>query len=221
MVYSLYSVSSVNHFSSVFALSTVDWVVDTGAIDHVSYSMQNFKNSHPVFNMYVQLHTSVKLQVSHVGEVQLYPNLTITNVLYVPEFHFNLLSVSRLTLTTSYCLMYSGDNCLIEDQFSMILIGYAKLKAGLFILQPTNYFPALPSLVNTYAVSTVKGFDLWHFCLGHASVERIQKIHQLDSNVSSSSFAYDLCPMAKQKRLPFSEHVKNSISAFDLIHVDL
>lgn len=41
---------NVTHVStaSVSALSTIDWIVDTGATDHVSCSLESFKTSYPM-----------------------------------------------------------------------------------------------------------------------------------------------------------------------------
>lgn len=90
-------------------LSTINWIVDTRATNHMSYSLDSFKTSYHVSNMYVQLHIGIKLKVSHVRSIQLYPDLVIIDVLFVPKFHFNLFLVSRLTHTKSQCLIFIGE----------------------------------------------------------------------------------------------------------------
>lgn len=77
--------------------------------------------------MHVQLPTGVKLSVTHIGSVQLYPNMIIENVLFIPGFKFNLLSVSRLMSSQSYCLVFLDNQCFIQERSSKTIIGYAKL----------------------------------------------------------------------------------------------
>ena len=54
----------------------------------------------------VQLPNEESTQVTHIGIVVLSSSLTLTNVLCVPSFSFNLLSVSTLTHSQPYCLVF-------------------------------------------------------------------------------------------------------------------
>jgi len=49
-------------------------------------------------------------QVSMVGEIPLNSQLTLYNVLYVPGFKFNLLSVSKLLADYSLCALFIMTN---------------------------------------------------------------------------------------------------------------
>jgi len=75
----------------------ITWIVDTGASDHMSYDLDLFDKlealSKPVF---ITLPDGSIKKVTLEGNVKLNDNLPLSTVLYVPEFKFNLLSVTKL-----------------------------------------------------------------------------------------------------------------------------
>ena len=65
-------------------------------------------------------------------------------------------------------------------------------------------------------------FDLWHFRLGQIPNAKIQLINSSDSSIKAiHNKVCEICPLAKQKKLPF--HISNSQSnkAFQLVHIDI
>ena len=52
---------------------------------------------------------------SYVGDVSIGLNLTLKDVLFVPEFKFNLLSVSTLLLSTDFPVSFCADHFIIQD----------------------------------------------------------------------------------------------------------
>ncbi|RVX19233.1 Retrovirus-related Pol polyprotein from transposon RE1 [Vitis vinifera] len=92
---------SVSSFSGIFSLSSVSfpnsldssaWVLDTGATHHVYCSLPSFVSSVPASNSSVTLPNGHLVSISRIGSVQLSPYITLTDVLFVPQFQFNLLS---------------------------------------------------------------------------------------------------------------------------------
>lgn len=64
--------------------------------------------------------------------------------------------------------------------------------------------------------------ELWHYRLGHVSHDRISLLHKaVPEIVSNFDFHCNICPMAKQHRLPFPNSVHVSRSIFELIHYDI
>jgi hypothetical protein len=53
--------------------------------------------------------------VTHIGTVQLSATLTLTNVLSVPSFSFNLVSVSKLIKVFHCCLIFLAEFCFIQQ----------------------------------------------------------------------------------------------------------
>ena len=74
------------------------WVIDSGATDHVvcnkSY-LSSIKCSED--NVPISIPNGDKVPVKGIGKTFLLNDVEITNVLYIPNFKCNLLSVSKMT----------------------------------------------------------------------------------------------------------------------------
>ena len=113
--------SSIDLSHSVFSARVVNrrsydkwtWVLDTGATDHFVCSVDLLTSITATMQSLVQLPNGESTQVTHIGTVVLSSSLTLTNVLSVPSFSFNLLFVSTLTLSQPYCLVFLSTYCFI------------------------------------------------------------------------------------------------------------
>ncbi|CAN1337135.1 hypothetical protein LINPERPRIM_LOCUS37471 [Linum perenne] len=76
--------------------------------------------------MQVSLPNGLKVSVTHVGSVQLMNSLVIHDVLVIPTFNFNLLSVSKLISHHTYTISMYDDVCKIQDRASLMKIGTAR-----------------------------------------------------------------------------------------------
>ncbi|KAL0309706.1 UNVERIFIED_CONTAM: Retrovirus-related Pol polyprotein from transposon TNT 1-94 [Sesamum radiatum] len=63
--------------------------------------------------------------------------------------------------------------------------------------------------------------SVWHNRLGHASVEAIKHIQEVDCTEFSSNIPCDTCHKAKQSRIPFPVSSSHATAIFDLVHMDL
>ena len=64
--------------------------------------------------------------------------------------------------------------------------------------------------------------SLWHARLGHPSDVKLHALgHFLPCLQKACNDLCNVCPLAKQKRLPFPFNNKISFCAFDLIHLDV
>ena len=88
------------------------WVIDTGATDHIVYSI-HLLNDFTAVNCVVALPNGETALVTHIGSICLSENLILTNVLCVPSFSFNLLSVNQLTKKIHCCLIFLSTFCFI------------------------------------------------------------------------------------------------------------
>ena len=81
------------------------------------------------------------------------------------------------------------------------------------------YFPT------NSCTSDVDKTSLWHCRLGHPSPQRLVLSQSLVPNVITcninKTFDCSICPLAKQKRLPFPSPISSSSSCFDLVQVDI
>ena len=70
------------------------WVIDTGAFDHIVYSVSMLTTFTSISHCVLKSPNNESATVTHVGTIQLSAQFTLHNVLCVPSFTINLLSVS-------------------------------------------------------------------------------------------------------------------------------
>ena len=182
------------------------WIIDTGATDHMVYSLSCLTTVTFVVNAPVELPNGVLVSVTHIGTVQVAPSMTLTNVLCVPSFQLNLISVSKLVHSLSCCLIFITNYCLIQAFTPWRMIGLGKLHNGFYMLQTSmdqsscanllaqpsfskfashfNNNTSLPTSVQSsnnaslYTFVQPTSMQLWHYRLGHSSFDRLQFLHQ-------------------------------------------
>ncbi|GMI91128.1 hypothetical protein HRI_002782100 [Hibiscus trionum] len=110
------------------------WIVDTGATDHILSSFNHLDDpvSCDSYSRFVHLPNGKTTPVTHLGSFRLTPESTLQNVLYVPDFHHNLLSVSRLTRDLNCCLIFYPDFCLLQDLCTGGMKGIGRASHGLY-----------------------------------------------------------------------------------------
>ena len=119
--HSVFSAKVVNR--KAFDVET--WVIDTGATDHIVCSMHLLTSFTAISNSVVELPNGEAALVTHVGTLKLSSHITLTNVLCVPSFSFNLLSISAFTHSQPLCLVFLSTYCFIQD-----LICWKKIGVG-------------------------------------------------------------------------------------------
>ena len=67
------------------------------ATHHVCCSLSTFIESTPTQNAFMTLLNGQSITINLIGSMFLPPNLILNNVLFVPNFHLNLLQTSSLT----------------------------------------------------------------------------------------------------------------------------
>ena len=90
--YSVFSSSiSTSHIQST------DWILDNGATDHMIHSLAFFTSITYVVQISVRLLNGDMTKVTHIGIGQLSSTLILDNMVCIPSFSFNLISISKLT----------------------------------------------------------------------------------------------------------------------------
>ena len=74
----------------------------------------------------VRLPNGDMAKVSHIGTVQVSPTLLLENVLCIPSFSFNLISISKMTQSSYHCCIFLSQFCLIQDLQLWKMIGLGK-----------------------------------------------------------------------------------------------
>jgi hypothetical protein len=147
------------------------------------------------------------------------PNLSVFDVFCVPKLHLNLLFVGQLT-ELGLNLFFSSRGYLVQDSRKGQIVGTARKVGRLFELT-SLHFPS--SSVSAPVIAAFASIELWHSCLGHVSLPRIQTLvsRGLLGSVSSSPFDCMPCQLDKQLVLPFNNSESITSATFDLIHSDV
>jgi len=75
---------------------SISWILDTNATDHVTYTKEHFITFHKIKPICIKLPNSSTLTVHFARTIHFLENFIIFNVLYIPEFTFNLIFVRTL-----------------------------------------------------------------------------------------------------------------------------
>lgn len=221
--------SSINTNSGILPtppspIFTDCWILDTGATDHVCHCRSLF---HTLYNMNmitVKLPNGHTISTNKCGTIHLNHNLHLTNVLYIPEFFTNIISIPRITAALNCNVQFTSTHCTIQVNHTQKTIGTADLHQGLYYLRLHHHLaphnPAISFPVNNRQINTC---NLWHHRLGHPSNDTATQINKLYPlrDFQYHTIPCDSCFAAKQKRLPFPHSSTNSIACFDIIHMDI
>ena len=208
--------------------SEFSWILDTSATNHMICSHLLYSSTpKPVTNS-INLPNGQTVPALYIGTVSLSSTLHLHNVLCVPNFSFNLLSVSKLTKESNLCLSFFDSHCLLQDQSMKKMIGIAYEKQGLYYLPQAsskanscqhNQFNPTPI---SASIITRNQPNLWHYRLGHVSNSRIPFLRQIDNSITfDCTNVCEICPLAKQKKLSFPVSQSISNKEFELIHCDI
>jgi len=101
---------------SCAATKSSAWILDPDATDHmtpVSSTLINHKVQ--CVKQQIKLLNGTMVDVEMVGDVRLLSDFQLTDVLVVPDFHFNLISVTKLTRDNNCVALFHLEFCIIQD----------------------------------------------------------------------------------------------------------
>ena len=208
------------------------WLIDSGASDHIGCNMSMFKNLKTLNNGYrIGLPDGTMKIVNHIGDIMLTEGLHLKNVLYVPDFKHNLLSLSRLLESKDMIIVFYKEGCLLQDPSSKRIYGQGQKVGGLYklVLDEVRQRSEVGAEILAGAINKVgsdqkqyKTIDVkkMHVRLGHCSLSKLQHMHNCSISNLKHIFC-DTCNLAKFHKLPFTLSNKIASDLFDLVHMDL
>ena len=188
------------------------WILDSGASDHIVCDFSLLTTSKPSHNHFVKLPNETKLKVSHIGTVTFTSDFILQNVLCVPDFYLNLISISKLTFDSFYITIFLRKICFVQDLQSGKTIGTGIEDEGLYYLRFSKE--------GTCNVVNSPSPDLWHQRLGHPS-SKVSSLFSFPANKSCNASTCSICPLAKFTSQSFPLSNTTNPSCFELIHVDI
>jgi len=209
-------------FSNLYTTVKSSWILDSGATDHVCTCLSDFTSYKIIKLVLISLPNGHRFYTSCFGTVVFSNKLYLTDVLYVPEFTFNLVSASKLALNLNCHLIFSSKDCEIQENLTKEKIGIVQAKNGLYIFHSSIF---QRNVTNTYIPSihcVSKDVNVWHNRLGHLSNERLHVLRSIYPYISvQKPYLCDTCHRAKQRKLFFPLSHSNTSHIFDLLHMDI
>jgi hypothetical protein len=197
-----------------------NWLLDSGANSHVTTDLNNLSSFYEYTGPDQLLTGSGNgLPISHIGSCALTVHglsIRLTNVLYVPQFSTNLISISQLLQDNpTISLTFSSSSCFIKDQMPPAATLQVSNSHGLFML-PLH---STPQAFHGVRASP----SIWHARFCHPSTtitNELVNLYQLPCNKEpQASCVY--CLQAKSHRLPFYPSTSNSTFPLQFLHSDV
>ena len=209
------SIASNAQTGNVFAClthSSTLWILDTGASNHISgnkdlFSSVTFPSPLPTITLANGSQTIVK----GIGSVCSLPSLPLTSVLYVPNFPFNLISISKLTCDFHCVLTFSHNFVTLQDRRTGKTIGIGHESQGFFHLS---------SPLCSTACTSMEAPLLLQSRLGHPSLSKFRKLVPHFSSLSS--LECESCQLGKHTRVLFLKRLDpRTKSPFEFVYTDV
>ena len=86
------------------------WIIYSGASDHMICDQSLFYNKSTSVSLLINLSNNNYTTATLVGDVKLSDNIMLYNVLFIPDFTYNLLSISHLAKHSSCRVIFDNDN---------------------------------------------------------------------------------------------------------------
>ncbi|KAL4557147.1 hypothetical protein LXL04_035319 [Taraxacum kok-saghyz] len=168
------------------------WIIDSGATNHI-FCDQNLFSTLSTFSQshFLSLTNGQSLCVSQSRRVPIHEDITLNDVLYVPQFKHNLISVTNVTSQLKVWVLFTDEFAVMQAPLSKSSLIIGKRVNNLYIRE----FKLLKTL-------QILSFILSNDCN-----------HSLDS--------CEIYSQARQHSMSFSNTETTSDHAFDLIHIDI
>ncbi|KAL4038513.1 hypothetical protein IC575_002134 [Cucumis melo] len=202
-----------------------EWWVDTRATCHICAN-KNMFTSYVLVSSGEQLFMGNSSTSKVEGQGRVIPKmtsgkeLTLNNVLHVPDTHKNLISGSLLSKNGFKLVFVSGKFVFFKNKMYM---GKDYLSDGLFKL---NVIEVIPKSINNNKVSTfayiVESF-VWHSRLGHVnfnSLLRLINTNLIPKFTFDTNHRCEVCVESKMTKAPFHS-TERLTKPLELIHSDV
>jgi hypothetical protein len=172
--------------SSAVASYEVDtnWYVDSGATNHITGELEKLTTQDKYLGNN-QIHTASGsgMKIDQVGHTVAHTpsrDLSLNNILYVPQSSKNMISVHHFTRDNHVFLELHPWHFLIKDSATRRTLHHGKVEGGLYPLK---------SLGKQVCVATKPSHARWHNQLGHPSLQIVDRtLSQNKLPVSTDSF---------------------------------
>ncbi|XP_019258757.1 PREDICTED: uncharacterized protein LOC109236973 [Nicotiana attenuata] len=173
-----YVVSSTDFH--VCGLSKVDvdsWILDSGATNHMTPHKHFLHNLKPLSVPFlITLPNGYKVKVISTGSLLLRHDITLHNVLLVPSFHFNLISIHKLIVQLDCFAILTKFACFLQGPSLKRPLEIGKASKGLYFLHPENSSTSVCPNVSYLSLNVPHTLNVAHVCTSLCS-EHVTSSH--------------------------------------------
>nr|GEV66740.1 hypothetical protein [Tanacetum cinerariifolium] len=214
----------------LYAFPNKTWVYDTGYGTHIYNTSQGLRGSrklkHGALSLYVGNGMHVAIKAIGSFDLVLHSGLIIVldNCHFTPTITRGVVSVSYL-VNNGY--IHTFTNYGISDSKDNVIYFNTIPRDGIYEIDMHNLYPNDSSMYNVSNKRAKHALDssyLWHFCLGHINLKRIDKLKRdgiLKPTHNESLEKCKSCIYGKMARKPFPHQVEKPKDLLGLIHTDV
>ncbi|KAK9673306.1 hypothetical protein RND81_12G159200 [Saponaria officinalis] len=162
----------------VFFACHSSWILDTGASDHMCYNKNLFSDITAIPQPYViSLPNGHSITINSVGTAPLTPEISLHNVLFVPSFRYNLLSISKLAKQFNSVVSFTSNVCFMQGSSMKQPLILGTTHKDLYLLQPTSSAISCSTTdpPSFKYVASVSSSIMWHNRLGHLPLYKLRQ----------------------------------------------
>ena len=188
-------------------------IFDSGATRHMFNNLAHFSEFVPYSGEGMQVEVAQGARIPVIGTGNVGP---LTNVLYIPDLKFSVISISTLDNMNYHTLFSKGTVSIFDSEDKLFLKG-SKNSHGLYVLQQSEMeqslnLPPIVCVVHQYSQDPYLNI---HACLGHASARRtryvckcnnIKGLKSMSIRAFNSIVNCESCKLAKSTKRKFPGH---------------
>ena len=142
-----------------------DWIIDSGASQHISARRERFANYSPISPLKIQIGDGSEIEAIGMGDISLQTEaseITLRDVLYVPTIGSNLLSVAKV-VDHGHRMLFTTTGCQIQGTKGRV---NGVREGNVYLLREKKI--AHVALSNKDVAVTA---ETWHRRLGHRNFD--------------------------------------------------
>ncbi|KAI5336607.1 hypothetical protein L3X38_015875 [Prunus dulcis] len=200
------------------------WYLDSGCSNHMTGNKSAFVNFKHTNNSEVRIGDGGKLVAKGSGDILFLSKSgeqkRISDVLYVPDLNYNLLSVGQL-LRKGHNIQFREDQCVIRDKYNSLITKVQMSGDNMFSLNiKYESFACLSALIKDSSW-------LWHLRYGHLSFNTLSlmgKQHMVRGlpTIQHQTQVCEACVLGKHQRNSFlTGYSWRASHHLELVHSDV
>ncbi|XP_023753961.1 uncharacterized protein LOC111902344 [Lactuca sativa] len=145
------------------------WIIDSGTTDHICCDQNLFSSIHTFSHShFLSLPNGQSIPITQSGKVPIHENITLNDVLYVPQLKNNLISFTKVTSQLKVWILFTDEFCAMHAPLlkSSLIIG--KRISDLYIREyKLLKQPSTPQFHSCLSCNKINVLNYWHNRLGH------------------------------------------------------